>query len=189
MAQPRATEAVRMLAESRGGCIRPVQLRRTNLDTGQSEPVIVPCGSPLESVCPPCAQRCKSLRIQQCRDGWHLEDEPVAAPGPLDDWQAWLLEKRAEFQQQRDQAADTGDDTADLDELDELLAELDTDLAKTGIRGKPDPGRQNGARRHRSTRRRQDAPDLPRREITARTTGKVYTAPGGKTYRPRCSSP
>jgi hypothetical protein len=151
ISQPLAAEAVRMLAESRGGCIRPVQLRRTNLDSGQSEPVIVPCGSPLESVCPPCAQRCKSLRIQQCRDGWHLEDEPVAAPGPLDDWQAWLLEKRAEFQLLRDQAAATGQDTG---ELDELLAELDRDLAATGIRGKPDPGHKDRARRHRSTRRR-----------------------------------
>jgi hypothetical protein len=180
MAQPRATEAVRMLAESSGGCIRPVQLRRTNLDTGQSEQVIVPCGSPLESVCPACAERCKSLRIEQCREGWHLEDEPVAPPAKPNDWQAWLLEKRAELQQLRDQAA-TGQDPG---ELDELLAELDRDLAATGIRGKLDPGRENGARRHRSTRRRQDAPDLPRREISPRTTGRVYTAPNGKTYRP-----
>ena len=76
---------------------------------------------------------------EQCRDGWHLEDEPVAPPAPPDDWQAWLLEKRAEFQQLRDQAAATGQDPA---ELDELLAELDRDLAATGIRGKPDPGTQ-----------------------------------------------
>jgi hypothetical protein len=181
MTQPRAADAIKMLAEASGGCIRPVQLRRTNLDTGQAEQVIVPCGSPLESVCPACAERCKSLRVQQCRDGWHLEDEPVAPPAQPDDWQAWLLEKRAEFQQQRDQAADTGDD---MTELDELLAELDTERTKTGIRGNPDPVRNSGARRHRSTRRRQDTPDLPRREVTARTTGKVYAAPGGKTYRP-----
>ena len=142
--------------------------------------MIVPCGSPLESVCPPCAERRKSLRIQQCRDGWHLEDEPVAAPGPLDDWQAWLLGKRAEFQILRDQAASTGQDPG---ELDELLA-ADRDLAATGIRGKPDPARKDRARRHRSTRRRQDTPDLPRRQITARTTGRIYTAPNGKTYRP-----
>jgi hypothetical protein len=181
MARPLAAEAVRMLAESRGGCTRPVQLRRTNLDTGQAEPVIVPCGSPLESVCPACAERCKSLRISQCREGWHLEDEPAAAPSPLDDWQTWLLEKRAEFQILRDQAATIGQDTS---ELDELLAELDRDLAATGIRGKPDPARKDRARRHRSTRRRQDTPDLPRRQVTSRTTGRVYTAPNGKTYRP-----
>ena len=39
-------------------------------------------------------------------------------------------------------------------------------------------------RRHRSTRRRQDAPDLPRRKVSARTVGKTYTAPDGKTFRP-----
>ena len=40
------------------------------------------------------------------------------------------------------------------------------------------------ARRHRSTRRRQDAPDLPRRKVSPRTLGKTYTAPDGKTFRP-----
>jgi hypothetical protein len=34
------------------------------------------------------------------------------------------------------------------------------------------------------TRRRQDAPSLPRRKVTVRTTGQVYTAPDGKAYRP-----
>jgi hypothetical protein len=179
MAQPRAADAVRMLAEASGGCIRPVQLRRTNLDTGHTEQVIVPCGSPLESACPACAQRCKSLRAEQCRDGWHLEDEPAPAAAPPDDWQSWLLEQRADAQRLRDHAA-AGED---LVELDELLAELDHELAKTGLRGNSDPG-ASGTRRHRSTRRRQDAPDLPRRPVAARTTGKVYTAPDGKTYRP-----
>ena len=40
------------------------------------------------------------------------------------------------------------------------------------------------ASRSRSTRRRQDAPELPRRRVSARTTGKVYRAPDGRTYRP-----
>ena len=39
-------------------------------------------------------------------------------------------------------------------------------------------------RRHRSTRRRQDAPPLPRHPVDPRTTGKTYTAPDGKTFRP-----
>ena len=34
------------------------------------------------------------------------------------------------------------------------------------------------------TRRRQDAPALPRRKVTRRTVGKTYTAPDGKTFRP-----
>jgi len=178
-AQPRAADAIRMLAEASGGCIRPVQLRKTSLDTGHTEQVIVPCGATLDSVCPACAQRARSLRVQQCRDGWHLEDEPTVAPAPPDDYQTWLLEQRAEFQKLRDQT--NGEEAA---RLDEVLAELDTELARTGVRGNPDPGRKDGGRRHRSTRRRQDAPDLPRHKISARTTGKVYTSPDGKTYRP-----
>jgi len=45
--------------------------------------------------------------------------------------------------------------------------------------GKPEaPGRQ------RSTRRRQDTPDLPRRKMTARTIGRTFTGTGGRIYRP-----
>ena len=72
-----------------------------------------------------------------------------------------------------------GQDTTDLDEL---LTELDEEITKAGIRGKAAPDRP--ARRHRSTRRRQDAPDLPRRKVSPRTVGKTYTAPDGKTFRP-----
>ena len=62
------------------------------------------------------------------------------------------------------------------------LAELDQEIASSGLRGKVDPARP--ARRHRSTRRRQDAPDLPRRKVSPRTVGKTYTAPDGKIFRP-----
>ena len=86
---------------------------------------------------------------------------------------------RAEAQQQRDTAAVAGADTTDLDEL---IAELDEEIAQAGIRGKVNPARPD--RRHRSTRRRQDAPDLPRRKVAPRTIGKTYTAPDGKTFRP-----
>ena len=72
-----------------------------------------------------------------------------------------------------------GQDTADFDEL---ITELDEEITKSGIRGKVAPDKP--ARRHRSTRRRQDAPDLPRRKVSPRTVGKTYTAPDGKTFRP-----
>ena len=180
MAQPRAADAIKTLAEASGGCIRPVQLRRTDLDTGQVEQVIVPCGATLATLCPACADRAKSLRAAQCREGWHLENEPIPPPPPPDDWQTWLLEQRAELQQLRDRAHAEGDQTAGLDEL---IGEVDAELARSGIRGNPDPG-ANRKPRHRSTRRRQDAPALPRRKMSPRTTGKVYTAPGGKMFRP-----
>src|SRR5205085_12142472 len=79
-------------------------------------------------------------------------------------------------------------DTADCDAL---IDELDTEITRAGIRGtvtnrhsRDGDGRQSGRRRSRSTRRRQDAAPLPARKIAPRTTGKVYTAPGGKRYRP-----
>jgi hypothetical protein len=176
---PLAREVVRDLAIQNGACVRPVQLRRTNLDTSEVEQVLVPCGHTLASVCPSCAERAKTLRAVQCREGWHLEDEPDIQPDPATDDQERWIEKRAEAQQLRDQADAAGDDTGDLDEL---LAELDTEINAAGMRGKVVPGRP--ARRHRSTRRRQDTPDLPRRKISARTVGKTYTTPDGKTFRP-----
>ena len=153
--------------------------RRTNLDTGDVEQVLVPCGHTLASVCPSCAERARALRAAQCREGWHLEHEPVTDPDPATDDQRWSIQTRAEAQQLRDQAASDGQDT---DDLDELVTELDAEITNAGMRGKVLPARPT--RRHRSTKRRQDAPDLPRRKVTSRTVGKTYTALDGKTFRP-----
>jgi hypothetical protein len=179
LAMPLARDVVRDLAVTHGGCIRPVQLRRIDIHTGQVEQVLVPCGHTLATVCPSCAERAKTLRAAQCREGWHLEAEPVIAPDDPDDVQLMWVEHRAETQQQHDQAEAAGQDTSDLDEL---AAELDEEISRSGIRGNVLPGRPE--RRHRSTRRRQDAPDLPRRAVVPRTIGKTYTASDGKTFRP-----
>ena len=176
---PLARQVVLDLAVEHGACIRPVQLRRTNLDTGDIDQVLVPCGHTLASVCPSCAERARSLRAAQCREGWHLEDEPDITPSPASEDQEWWVVLRAEAQQQRDAAAAAGTDTTDFDLL---ITELDEEIANAGIRGKVNPDRPD--RRHRSTRRRQDAPDLPHRKVTPRTVGKTYTAPDGKTFRP-----
>src|ERR1700747_2272863 len=102
MAMPLAREVVKDLAVEHGACIRPVQLRRTNLDTGAVEQVLVPCRHTLASVRPACATRAKTLRAAQCREGWHLETEPVIDPDPASDDQKWWVEKRAEAQVMRD---------------------------------------------------------------------------------------
>ena len=60
--------------------------------------------------------------------------------------------------------------------------DLDDEITAAGMCGNVLPARP--ARRHRFTKRRQDAPDLPRRKVTSRTVGKTYTAPDGKTFRP-----
>jgi hypothetical protein len=95
------------------------------------------------------------------------------------------VEHRAQAQAMRDHAEAAGNDTA---ELDELIAELDQEITSSGLRGKADP-KGSRPRRHRSTRRRQDTPDLPKRKISPRTIARP-TPP--KTARPsgrRCSSP
>ena len=179
LAMPLARDVVRDLAVEHGGCVRPVQLRRTDLESGRITQVLVPCGHTLASVCPSCADRAKNLRAAQCREGWHLEAEPVIEPDPADDVQRTWIEHRSETQQWHDRAQEAGEDTA---EPAQLAAELDDVITDSGIRGKVLPARSR--RRHRSTRRRQDAPDLPRRPITPGTLGRVYTGPDGRTYRP-----
>jgi hypothetical protein len=66
-ASPLARGAIRKIAEASGGCLRPVQLRRTDIQTGET--VMVPCGATLASICSPCAERTKTLRAAQCREG------------------------------------------------------------------------------------------------------------------------
>ncbi|HEX2323078.1 MAG TPA: replication initiator [Streptosporangiaceae bacterium] len=184
---PQARAALRQVTQDRGGCIRPVQFRRTNLDTGEVTQILIPCGATLESACPACAKRGKSLRAEQCRDGWHLEHEPPDPTPPSDENQEFWLGLRARAQVLRDQAEATGQDTTDLDQA---ITELEDELAATGIRGtlSRTTGQAKDAdpkvRRSRSTRRRQDAPSLPKRQVTARTTGKVFAAPDGSKYRP-----
>jgi len=108
MAMPLAREVVKDLAVEHGACIRPIQLRRTNLGTGEVDTVLVPCGHTLAHVCPSCAERARSLRAAQCREGWHLEDEPEIAPDPATQDQKFWVETRAEAQQLRDTADAAG---------------------------------------------------------------------------------
>ncbi len=70
------TEALRELAEANGVCIRPVMHEVTDTLTGRVHLVPTPCGATLAATCPPCAQKNRVLRMQQCREGWHLDHEP-----------------------------------------------------------------------------------------------------------------
>src|ERR1700733_6838231 len=166
---PLARQVVHDLATEHGACTRPVQLRHTDTQTGQVEQVLVPCGHTLASVCPSCAQRAKTLRAAQCREGWHLDREPVTEPDQPDDMQRFWIEKRAEVQAWRDRDEQDGQDTTDPDGA---IEELDEEITKAGVRGNVLPAKP--PRRHRSTRRRQDTPDLPRRKIDPDTVGKIF---------------
>ncbi len=192
LAMPLASTAIRQLAEARGGCIRPVSsCAAPTSPPARSNRSSSPAERRWSTRCPACAERAKSLRAQQCREGWHLEDEPGPRPArprrpPGKTW----LTLRAETQVRRgDHALATDADTAELDETSSGEASTTRSTA-AGVRGcltPPAPdndGQPRPARRSRSTRRRQDAPDLPKRPMMARTTGRVYEAPDGKRYRP-----
>ncbi|WUU94007.1 replication initiation protein [Spirillospora sp. NBC_01491] len=159
-------------------------MRRIDLGTGASEILYVPCGHTLASVCPPCAERKRKLRAVQCRQGWHLDQEPVITRADPGQEQRALMELRARAQTERDHAEQNGAAAGEGVEFwDGLLRDLDVEIERSGVRGALKTEDQGG-RRTRSTRRRQDAPDLPRRPVDNRTVGKVFQGKDGKTFRP-----
>lgn len=135
-------DLLRDLAVGEGVCVRPLLHKVTDTLTGRTVVVPIRCGSTREVVCPSCAQRARRLRMAQCREGWHLEDEP-------DD------DETAPDHDGQDPDAPDGQDAE-----------------------------EDGGRRVRSTRRRQDVPDLPRLPVADRTVGTVFEAPDGKRWRP-----
>lgn len=174
---PLAREVVRAVALEHGVCLRPIALRRTDVVTGESSIIDVPCGATLANVCPPCAERKRRLRMAQCREGWHLTDEPVMPTDDPNGAQRALVTLRADYTKAHDDAfGDERDDHA------ETLRALDAEITDAGVRGNVDPA--SGSRRVRSTRRRQDVIDLPRRTVDPRTVGRAYTTPDGKVFRP-----
>ena len=136
-------------------CARPVLLHCTDTETGTTTNVPMPCGATTERLCPSCADRARKLRMQQCREGWHREDEPERHD-PGDD--------------------DVRDHPGDAGGLEDQVVDEDVN----GGDELPDAS----ARRVRSTRRRQDVADLPRMPMQDRTIGRTFTGPDGRTYRP-----
>ena len=61
---------------------------------------------------------------------------------------------------------------------------LDAELAELGVRGRLEPDRPTGERRTCSTRRLQDAPNLPKKTMAETTLGRTFTGNGGTVYRP-----
>src|SRR5690606_20137156 len=191
LAHPRAVDVVKDLAAEHGVCARPVSLRRTDLDTGATELVDLPCGATREDKCPACAARARRLRRQQIREGWHRSDEPVPPPQPATDDQVGLVVLRAHLEFDRAQTLlrpmNAEQRPAELAEIDAEISVLDEQITATGLRGRAAPTRAREAgpaRRVRSTRRRQDAPDLPRKPVRPHTVGREYPAPDGRVYRP-----
>jgi hypothetical protein len=144
---PVSTSLAVDVAKAVGVCVRPLLRKVTDRATGTVTTVPIPCGATRETVCPPCADKARRLRIQQCREGWHLAEDPPR-PDP-------------------DSAAD-----------DDSFEEEDPEADQAAV--------ADGERRSRSTRRRDELPDLPRVPMADRTTGQAFTDPRtGRTYRPR----
>jgi hypothetical protein len=70
MGLPRSVDVLKDIAIEYGVCIRPLPMRRTDLNTGQTEVIDLPCGATREDKCPPCAKRNRRLRQAQIREGW-----------------------------------------------------------------------------------------------------------------------
>jgi hypothetical protein len=159
-------------------------IRRTDTHTGQTEIVEVPCGATLAVKCKPCAERNRRLRIQQIREGWHLDQEPTVTPDRPGDDVLELVRLRAHLEFERDDAVRT----ARLDQVPDLdagIEEVEEEIAATGLRGHLTPrSRESKERKTRSTKRRKDAAELPRLPVENRTVGRAYAGKGGKTHRP-----
>ncbi|MEV6810714.1 replication initiator [Micromonospora sp. NPDC051296] len=191
LAMPMSRQVVKEMAAEYGVCLRPVTLRRTDLHTGLTEVIDLPCGTTREDKCPPCATRARRLRQTQIREGWHRTEEPnPLGPHPASAAQRELILLRAHLEFAREEAQRS----AQFDQIpaiDQAIAEVEEATTAEGLRGQIAPGHDGegpglglGGRRKRSTRRRQDAPDLPRKKVEPRTLGRVYTAPDGTQHQP-----
>ncbi|NMH93181.1 replication initiation protein [Pseudonocardia bannensis] len=177
------------MAVEYGACTRPLAVRRTGNQTGEQTIIPIRCGATLASVCPTCAEKNRRDRITQAREGWHLTEEPVIETAEPTAAQKLTLGYRADLEDARAQALAVGD-TATVAELDRDIEEADALLRGEGLRGTVTRGRdktEDGEakkRRVRSTRRRKDAANLPRKPVAKKTIGRTFTTPDGKAFQP-----
>ncbi|WP_181064855.1 replication initiator [Nocardia nova] len=177
---PNLYDIAQAAADKHGECRRPIPMYSFDPASGESKYVGAPCKSTLESVCPSCAARARALRMQQAHEGWHIETEPVDDKRDPTGQQLALVEARASLMDLY-QDAKARDDHDEMAGIREVVADLDAELRETGVRGRLpalDPAPKS--ERKRSTRRRQDVPDLPRKKVDKSTIGRQYA---GK-YRP-----
>ena len=80
---PFGNEDIREVAATQDVCVRPVLRKVTDRQTGQTHKLTIPCGSTREYLCPSCAKKAQRLRMQQCAEGWHLDEEVL--PDPADE--------------------------------------------------------------------------------------------------------
>lgn len=177
---PLTLDVIKAAAEQHGVCTRPVMREVVDLDTGEVRIVAVRCNSTQASKCPACADRNRRSRMAQCREGWHLDHEPITERETPTADQVALVRYRSDLTAEYRKAEAEGA-VDQVDDLREAIREADADLRREGVRGNL-PAVEQPARTApiRSTRRRQDSPNLPRRKVDKRTVGREFA---GK-YRP-----
>ena len=178
-ALPISAEVAQAVAEQYGVCIRPLAMRRIDTTTGRVDIVPVPCGSTRAEQCRPCAEKARRLRMAQCRQGWHLDTEPVTERSSPSEEHTALMAARADLAAAYTECKTRGDEIS-CEQIADSVAEVDTELRAAGVRGRLTPLDPPPKPVKRSTRRRHDAPDLPRRPIERRTLGRVFAGQ----YRP-----
>ena len=77
---PMLTAALVARVRRQQRCVCAPLLRKvTARETGEVQQLVIPCGSTRDAVCPPCAEEARRLRMQQCAEEWHREDEPLGS--------------------------------------------------------------------------------------------------------------
>lgn len=178
-ALPNLNELAEAAAEHEGVCARVLPMRAVDLDSGHVSYLGAPCKSTIASVCPACAKAARYVRMMQCKQGWCLTEEPRRDKPETTQAQQDVLGARAHLFTEYHDARRSGDDEA-ADAIAELVADLDRELKELGVRGPFPPLDGRPKRKAKSTRRRDDVPDLPRLKVAKTTVGREYA---GK-YRP-----
>jgi hypothetical protein len=113
----------------------PVALRRTDLDTGVTELVDLPCGATREGKCPACAARAARLRRQQIGTAGTALTNPLPDPEAVNDQQAGLVVLRAHLGYARAEALlRPMDPDARVGELADIDA-IEQEITVSGLRG------------------------------------------------------
>ncbi|UGT53778.1 replication initiator [Nocardia asteroides] len=172
-AMPSLKDIAEAAAEREGVCARVVPMRAVNDKTGRISYIGAPCKCRFESVCPACAKAYRLLRATQLREGWCLSEEPVDETVEPTKEQTDLLSARAHLFDQFRQAREDGDDET-AESIRALVAEIDAELRELGVKGRFPTLEEKPRRKAKSTRRRQDVPNLPRRKVEKRTVGEVF---------------
>ncbi|WP_433622964.1 replication initiator [Nocardia sp. CA-120079] len=173
-AMPNLFDIAEAAAEKWGACKRPIPMRAFNPDTGESKYVAAACKSTRASDCPACAAKAYALRFTQCQEGWHMETEPVNDRRPPTEHQQAVLTARADFLAKYKAARESDDEDA-AQGFRNVIDDLDRELRESGLQGRI-AGIDATAkpRRSRSTKRRQDMPNLPRKKVDKATIGRQF---------------